>query len=518
MFRPTIFIRLALLIILVFTLQMASTTMASAQDKLPDPIVVAFTEDATNLDPARMSGSVTSRILNHMFDTLVFLNPKLEITPWLAKSWEQKDPKTLILHLQENVVFHNGEKFDAESVKYSFERFLDPKMKGKTRAKTLLKLGNFERVEIIDKYTVAIKTKKPAPALLGVLTRYQMMPKGYYGKTSLDDLLVKPVGSGPYKLKSWVRDEKIVLEANPDYWMGKPLVNQLVFKPIPETGTRISELITGGAHVISNVTPDLMKRINTKTTRVSAKPGQRIMYIGIVSNNPKSPVYDKRVRQALNYAIDKKAITDSLFNGMTKPYDGFLVKPTNDPSVKAYPYDPKKAKQLLKAAGYPNGFQIKFGTTKGSYIKDLEVSQVIAQYLSQVGIKVKLEIYDEVRFSDAIRGKKGDFELYFLGQGGWASVLQALGRTLDVRQSPWAFHQWQDKKFTDAYDKAASAPNQKEYIAQCWAAQKVAWEECPWIFLYHQPAIAGVNRALVPWEIWANERIIMHYTVLKKLQ
>jgi peptide/nickel transport system substrate-binding protein len=502
----------------ILSIWMFSPLITFAANKLPDPIIVAFTEDATNLDPPRMSTSTTSRILSHMFDKLVFLNPDLEIVPWLAKSWEQRDDKTLVLHLRNDVTFHNGEKFDAEDVKFSLERFIDPKLSGKTRSKTLLKIGNFKSVEIIDDYTVAIKTKKPAPDLIAVLTRYEMMPKGYYSNTDLNTLITKPVGSGPYKIKSWVRDEKVVLEAFDNYWLGKPLVNQIIFKPIPEVGTRVSALLTGSAHLISNLTPDLIKRVTSDTTRVSARAGQRIMFIGIVTNNPKSPVYDKRVRQAMNYAVDVKAITDTLFHGMTKPYDGFIVEPNNDPSVKAYPYNPEKAKALLKEAGYPNGFEIRFGTTTGSYIKDLEVSQVIAQYLGQVGIKVDLESYDEARFSKAIKSKKGDFELYFLGQGGWASVLQALGRTLDGRQSPWAFHQWVNKDWVELYDKASSEPDRSKYIEHVWKAQKITWDEAPWIFLYHQPAIAGVSKSLGDWEIWANEKMLLHYTVLEKLR
>ena len=250
--------------------------LANAGDKLPDPMVVAFTEDATNLDPARMTGSTTARILSHLFDPLVFLNPRLELVPWLAKSWELRDDTTLIMHLRDDVTFHNGEKFDAEDVKYSLERYVDPEMKGKTRSKTLLKVGNFSHVEIIDPYTVAIKTKKPAPALVPALTRYVILPKGYYSKTDLDTQITNPVGSGPYKMKSWVRDDKMVLQANENFWKGKPLVNEVVFKGIPEVGTRVSALLTGSAHVISNLTPDLIKRVNTKTTRVSAKAGQRI--------------------------------------------------------------------------------------------------------------------------------------------------------------------------------------------------------------------------------------------------
>ena len=172
-----------------------------------------------------------------------------------------------------------------------------------------------------------------------------------------------------------------------------------------------------------------------------------MMYTGMVTNDPKVPTHDKRVRHAMNYAVDKEAISQTIFRGITKPYDGIFKEPYNNPPLKAYPYDPEKAKKLLKEAGYPNGFKIGMGSPQGRYIKDAEVAQVVARYLSQVGIKVDLKLYDWVRFAKLTKSRKAEYKLYLMGQGGHSNLVEKIGRTFDVRQSPWAFHGWKNKTF-----------------------------------------------------------------------
>ena len=504
-----------LLIVILSAILFASTP--SSQAALPDPLVIAQGIDATIIDPPRMTGQTTQNIIFHMFDQLVRLSPKGELVPWLAKSWEQKDPTTMVFHLRQNVLFHNGEKFGADDVKFSLERYIDAQLPGKTLAKTLKSQGQFAEAVIIDEYTVAIKTKKPAPILLPVLDRFAMMPKGYYSKIDPQTALLKPVGSGAYKFKEWIKDEKFVLEANENYWLGKPVVNTMIWRPIPEVGTRISALKTGEVHVISDVPPDLRKSLATDTTRVSFTPGLRMMYTGIVMNDPQLPTFDKRVRQAMNYAIDKNAITESIFHGLTKAYDGELPGPGQDAAVKAYPYDPVKAKTLLKEAGFPNGFKIEMASPNGRNLKDVETAQVVATYLGQVGIKVKLGVYDWVTYARLMKTKKATWKLYFMGQGGWSTLLQTLGRTFDKRQSPWALHGWDNPRFFELFDSAAAEPDRQLYINNLKEVQRMLWDECPWIFLYHQPLIYGVNKA-VNWDISPYGDVLFHMTLLPEAE
>ncbi|NNG00916.1 MAG: hypothetical protein HKM93_16125 [Desulfobacteraceae bacterium] len=493
----------------------SGTTLA--RNNPPDPLIIASGVDATILDPPRMTGQVTQNMLFHIFDRLVGLDAKGNFIPILAKSWELKNPTTLVMHLRDDVTFSNGEKFTAEDVKFSLERYTDPNLPGKTLAKTLQSTGQLSGVEVIDDYTVALKTKAPAPLLIPVLVRYCIMPKAYYTSTDLETLVSKPVGSGPYILKEWIKDEKLVMEANENYWLGKPTIKTVIWRSIPETGTRISELVTGNVHIVSDVPPDLINSIKTDKSRVSATAGLRLMYTGIVTNDPNLPTSDKRVRQAMNYAIDKKAITDSIFHGMTKPFDSLFPDAFANPDVKAYPYDPKKAKALLKEAGYPNGFTIEMASPNGRNLKDVEVAQVVATYLQQVGIKVKFNAYDWVTYSRLMKSKKAEWKLYFMGQGGWVTMLQNLARTFDVRQSPWALHAWAPEKFVQLFDEASTEANPEKHKALMWEAEQLIWDECPWIFLYKQPLIYGVSKDL-NWDIWPTGQVVLHWTVLPALQ
>jgi peptide/nickel transport system substrate-binding protein len=307
-------------------------------------------------------------------------------------------------------------------------------------------------------------------------------------------------------------DDHVKLEANPDYWFGTPLVDELVFRVIPDAGTRIAELLSGGVHVALEVPMDQINKINTDTTRASVNSGRRIMYLAIKSNDPSLPTHDKRVRQAMNYAVDVQAITDSLMQGYTKPYDGVLTSPNNDPTVQAYAYDPDRAKQLLAEAGYADGFDLVIDSPNGRYVKDTEVAQIVAKYLNDVGIRATVQTHEWATYSTRLR--EGNINgMYLLGNGGFPSSFEELSTIFDPRKNPSAAHGYANPQFQSLMDQANVTVDQAEHVSLLHEAQRILWDDAPAIFGYTQPVAWGISKQLEGYEASPNEYLRLYWAL-----
>ena len=329
----------------------ASAEPGTPDEPAKDTLVVALSADALSMDPARHTTYPTGTVLFHIYDPLVTRDANGNIQPWLAESWELLDDVTWQFKLKEGVTFTNGEPFNAECVKYSLERVLDPD----TQAPNKTRIAAIDHVDVVDEYTVNVVTQYPAPTLLQGMAEdgfCAMMVPVQHTSTSLETLGSEPVGTGPYMLKEWVKDDHITLVANDAYWGTAPAIKTIIFRPIPETSTAISELKSGGVDVITNVPPEQMDGLNTDTTKVVAKATDRLFYIN-VNTLEEGPLQNKLVRQAIAYAIDVDAINESLLGGMAQrtainlPLEAFGY----DASLTPYEYNPEKAKELLAEAG-----------------------------------------------------------------------------------------------------------------------------------------------------------------------
>ena len=239
--------------------------------------------------------------------------------------------------------------------------------------------------------TFRIVLNEPFPDLLPVLARSWILAPEYYSSNDADFVARNPVGSGPFRFVEWRRDQHIVLEANPNHFNGKPAVDRVVFRPISEVSTRIGELLTGGAHIITNIPPDQIRRVeNGRGVHLAAVPGGAKCSSGIVSDGD-GPLSDARVRRALNYAVDWDTINVALLMEYGERMGAFVPPASAYPEIGPYPYDPAKAKQLLAEAGYPNGFETVFHTPSGRYIRDREIAMAIADNLADIGVRARLE-------------------------------------------------------------------------------------------------------------------------------
>lgn len=325
-----------------------------------DTLVVGLRSNKIfTLDPANYRDRETETVIRNIFDGLVTRTADGKVVPEIAESWTQPKPNVYIFKLRQGIVFHNGEKLDADDVLYTFNRILAPDgIDGKQSPRVGL-LGPLEKVEKSDPYTVKFTLKNPFPVFLQLLVHTQIVPKDYVTKVGAKGLAENPVGAGPFKFVKGKLDSEIVLERFDQYYggspdlppVGKALVKKVVFKMVPEAATRVAALKAGELQIIQMVPEDSIKNLKADpNVQVKIIPGTRIYDIEI--NNQK--ITDPRVRQALNHAVNWDEIVKELYQGYAHRVSTALL-PSGfgyNSELKPYSYDPAKAKALLKEAGY----------------------------------------------------------------------------------------------------------------------------------------------------------------------
>src|SRR5438105_4991535 len=373
----------SLLLLLVLALLLAVTPPAHAQPK--DTLTVALVSHAPTLDPHMHFERVGILVNINMFDSLLHRNTKLEYEPSLATSWKPINDTTWEFKLRKGVKFHNGDTMTAEDVKYSFERVTEPGQE-KKKSPQYGNIRAIKDVRIVTPDTIHLITDKPFPLLLERLVFFPIVPKKHIDKVGEEAFgSTAAVGTGPWKLVEWKRDQYIKLEAFDQHWRGKPAFKYVVFRAIPEVATAVAELKTGGVDIIRNVNADLLNDIkNHPQTVISTTPILRVHYINL---DMRSAPFDKKAaRQAANYAIDKQTMIQKMMAGLGKQV-ATVVQPAafgHDPSIQPYPYDPKKAKELLAQAGYPNGVDITLHSSSVDWRPHFEA---IGQMLTEVGLR-----------------------------------------------------------------------------------------------------------------------------------
>lgn len=321
-----------------------------------DSLVVGMRTNAlVTFDPAMYRDRDTEAVLRNIFDALVGTTREGEVRPLLATSWQAVDDSTYEFSLRPGVTFSNGEPLTADDVVFTFERILtEGGVDGATSPRAGL-LGPLERVEKVDDTTVRFvyRATFPEELLLQALVHFQIVPQAYMTEVGSSGFVQAPIGSGPFTFARGSLDSQVVLEANPDYWNGAPALKTLVFRMMPEPSTRVAALLSGEVQIIQAVPPDLVERLSgSPEVSVVTAPGTRSYQIEL--NNAKAPFDDVRVRQALNYAIDWESILANIYRGYGERLaTAFLPSGFGyDESLAPYPYDPEKAKALLREAGY----------------------------------------------------------------------------------------------------------------------------------------------------------------------
>ncbi|MEO0703315.1 MAG: ABC transporter substrate-binding protein [Pseudomonadota bacterium] len=349
-----------------------------------EEIVIVIGSEPTTLDPHAADDGGEKAVNDNVFETLMVRDTEGNLGLGLAATEPtQVDPTTWEFTLKPGMTFHNGEPLDAAAVAFSVERMIDPDL----NSEQLSYFSTMSGAEVIDDVTVHIKTSGPDPILPARMYYFMIVPPE---ASQADDFAEAPVGSGPYKFVSWDRGNQIVLEANADYRDGAPAISQVTYRFIEEPGTRLSTLLAGEVDLVTNLLPEFMGQVP------QAASMRGLEHPMVLLNADGGITADARVRQALNYAIDKEALASALFEGQAQVEAGQLLGPTyfgfND-AITAYPYDPDQAMALLEEAGAAGG-DITLVSTAGRWLKDRELTEVVAGFWSAVGLNVDVQIYE----------------------------------------------------------------------------------------------------------------------------
>ncbi len=486
-----------LLTLLVGGVALVPGTWAATQPVSGGTLIYGAGADPDSLDPAN-TDSNTGEAFGHMMNNyLVKFDAKVKIHPDLATEWTQsKDGLTWTFKLRKGVKFHDGTPFNAEAVKYNFERFLGPEKPLKSGLHDPI----IKSVDVVDEYTVRFNLKVPYAFFLNNLAHSAsgiVSPAAHkkWGK----DLTLHPVGTGPFKFVEWVRGDHVTLVRNDEYYEGKPRLEEIIVKTVREDSARVLGLEAGDYDLIVRIPPEEVPRLMREgKVRIYAEQSLRALRIGF--NMTKKIFADVRVRQALNYGVDKDSIVKNIYQGMGMVIPA-VVGPmaTGYADLKPYPYDPAKAKKLLAEAGYPNGFKTTLWTPKGRYLKDYELAQAVQQQLQAIGVDASLEAFEWGAYLAQFRKPKDEskHELYLIG---WAP---------STGEARWGIYpimscdQWTptgsnsgfycNKEMDQMIAKAVASTNMKDRDSYLRKAQEILLQDPSSIYLLATKETVGMS-------------------------
>ncbi|QQK08889.1 glutathione ABC transporter substrate-binding protein [Miniphocaeibacter halophilus] len=483
------------------------STASNSDAKSPDnDLVIAIEGSINSLDPANIGDTNSIATTRGMFENLVKFDENQKMVGQLAKSWEiSEDSLTYTFKLNEGIKFHDGTDFNAEAVKANYDRVIDKDNELRQR-RTFVETKDdgtesfrVESIETPDDYTVVFKLTEPWSPFLNRLSQFCIVsPKAIeeFG----NDIMNNPVGTGPFKYVEWEQGSHTKMVKNEDYWGEKPGVDSVTVKEVGEAGSRTAMLQTGEADFVYPMTSDQLAAVEDAEDINILKNDSNIMRF-VALNKLIPELSDVRVRQAMNYAIDKEAFVQLMYSGYAKPATSAV------PSIiegyveqEGYDYDLEKAKELMKEAGYEDGFKLTiWGDNTTQEIKGMTF---IKQQLEQIGIEVEVLPMEEATRNDKIYVEKEEAEVN-MWYVNWSasdftmdSSMRALLYSTMIPPTNANSAYFQNEEFDKLLDeglKTADTEKQNELYAK---AQKIVWDEAPWLFLGNDQIIYATKSYL----------------------
>jgi peptide/nickel transport system substrate-binding protein len=497
---------------LMFAVAMSVTAYASAQGTpAPSPnatLTIGIGVDLDTVDPAQQTTTTVQNVIDYGLEKLVAFDTQGKIKPLLATSWEtSKDGLTLTLHLREGVKFHDGTPFNAEAAAFSLERLIS----GKVKVPIGAGFKSIKSIEAVNPSTLAIHLKNPDPNLLpnlSITTASIFSPTSATKEGNTPTNIVHPVGTGPYQFTRWNKGSEVVYTRVDDYWGAKPYYKTVSFKVIPEANSREAGLLAGQLDVIMNPpVTDLTALSSNPAVKLIKAPSDRSVFIAI--NVTKPPFDNEKVRQALNYAVDKDSIIKNVMFDAVNPMDSpFPSSLTGYCKVGSYKYDPAKAKQLLAEAGVKN-LKVTLATPTGRYIQDSQFAQAVSGYLRKVGIEANVRTMDWPSYVSGMQQKDAPFELHVLGWApgaldGPTQLQMFTGATMPPKGLNTSF--FSDPAIDKLTAEAALNLDDASRNQQLCQIQKDVWQKAPWIFLWSQTLVLAHNAKITGVSYVPNEK------------
>ena len=499
-------LRSALAVSLVLGLLAAAP--AGAQDRVRSKeVVLGLGAEPRTMLAVTIVDWTTNTQLEHVYDRLLDRDPKtLRPRPMLATGWKIVNDTTWEFTLRRGVKFHNGEPFDAQSVKATMDYLKNPASKSHYAAYWRL----VKEVQIVDPYTVRFVTEKPWPSLIdrASLTDFLVLPAKALRELGPEKLNQHPIGTGPFRFVEWKRDERLVLERNPDYWQGPADVARVTFRFIPEFSARMAALLSGEIDVMKDVPPHVLEAVERSgRAKIRAAVSSRINYLALVNLKP-GPMQDLRVRRALNHAVNVDELIAQVLKGRATKICGPLSPANVDYApVECYPYDPQRAAALLREAGHdPAKLQLTLDTPSGRYPLDKDVSLAIAAQLGRLGLKVNVVVNEWGTHLDKIKNRNtGD--MFFLG---WGPAVFGQGVVEPLFQANQTYSSYGNNKvINEKIARAITIVDPKGRAAAYAELQGLAHEEAAWVPLWQQHDLYGVA-GHVEWTPRADEKVWMY--------
>jgi peptide/nickel transport system substrate-binding protein len=450
---------------LMVVLSVSFVCSAAAQE-----LTIALGSEPTTLDPQLREDGGERAVNDNIYETLMARTPDGNLVVHLAAETPRLlDPSTWEIKLRPGVKFHNGEPFNADAVVFSVKRIIDPKL----NSEQISFFNTIKGAEKVDDLTVKVRTEGPDPILLSRLYWLKIVPPAHAKDPKFAET---PVGTGPYRFLQWKRGQNVVLGINEGYWGVKPPIRKVIYRFVEEPGTRLAGLMAGEFDVITNLLPEFTKKV-PKAIHILG-----LEHPIIILNANGGATKDIRVRQALNHAVDKQALSEGLFEGYAKVAQGQLLSPSFfgfNPNVGPFPYDPGKAKALLKEAG-ALGATVELIGTAGRWLKDREVVEAVAAYWDAVGIKTKVRIFEFNEYLNRLFDRKTRSDAIFVVSS---------NEMLDA-----------DKSFSAYYHKGGvGASNSDEELARLIGAARVETNVEKRAGLYHQAVKRAHDQAFFVW-------------------
>jgi peptide/nickel transport system substrate-binding protein len=482
---------------------------AQAQAQVPpDVLVVGQIAEPKSMDPHVVTAVNDFRILVNVYDGLVRYQPgTLEVEPALATSWDiSDDGLTYTFELREGVTFHDGSPFNAEAVKFNFDRMLDESHPFHDTGPFPLSFffSAIQETEVTGEMTVALHLDAPYAPLLSNLaypTGLMVSPAAVeqygadYGRT--------PSGTGPFIFRRWESNRQVAVQRNEDYWDGAPPLAGVVFRPITDANARVSEMLSGGIDLMVEVPPDNVAMFaDDAQFQVYEQAGPHLWFL--ILNLKDEPFSDQRMRQAVNYAIDKQVLVDNVLQGTatvaTGPTPAAFGWAYNE-ELEPYPYDPDKARALIEEAGYGDGTEVTFYVTEGGsgMLDPVAMGTAIQADLAEVGIDARIETYEWNTFlglvNPGLEGKADMAEMAWMTND--PDTLPFLALRSDAMPDQGGFNSgyYSNPEVDRLLEEARRETDQAKRAELYKQMQTIVYEDAPWAFVasWKQNAVSTAN-------------------------
>jgi peptide/nickel transport system substrate-binding protein len=489
-----------------------TTTDSGETDKeeasTQDTLVFGRGGDSVTLDPINATDGESFKVTKNIFNTLVdYGQQDTEIHPSLATEWKVSDDGLVYtLTLREDVKFHDGTDFNADAVVFNFDRWMNGTKDQFYYYGSMF--GGFKgeedhvikEVKAIDTKTVEFTLTRPQAPFLKNLA---MSPFGIASPAAVekfgDKFNENPVGTGPFVFVEWKRNERVVIEKNPNYWEeGLPKLNKVIFVSIPDNSARLNALLSGEIHLADGLNNSDVGQLTGDLQAIN-RPSMNIGYLGLT--NTRGPLKDQQVRQALNHAVDKQGIIDAFYAGQAIP----AINPM-PPSIggyhdgiEDYPYDLDKAKALLAEAGYADGFEMELWAmpVPRPYMPDgQKVAEVIQASFAQIGVKAEIVTFEWATYLEKARAGEADaFLLGWTGDNGDAdNFLNVLLGGSNIDSNNYA--RYDNAEVNEILKQAQSNPDEAARAELYKQAQEIIKEDAPWVPLVHSTPLLGASANL----------------------